>query len=35
MIVLILITIWLAWIIEGRRKKARGESPDSESDTLF
>lgn len=33
--VLIVITIWLAWIVEGRRKKARGESSDSESSAMF
>jgi len=33
--VLIIITIWLAWIVEGRRKKSRGESPDAESSTMF
>lgn len=26
MTVLIIITIWLAWVVEGRRKKARGET---------
>ena len=35
MAVLIVITIWLAWIVEGRRKKTRGESPDSESSAMF
>lgn len=33
--VLILITIWLAWIVEGRRKKARGETSEDESSAMF
>lgn len=34
MAVLIGVTIWLAWIVEGRRKKARGET-EEESSALF
>lgn len=33
--VLILITIWLAWIVEGRRKKAQREASGEESGAMF
>jgi len=35
MLVLIAITIWLAWIVEGRRKKVRGETAGDDSGAIF